>query len=347
MEAYTVCSLPGHRKIPPCRTARETTGRVLRDSLPRNLSWLHFPSLCHTYLSQYSQPLYITVHCHLQPNPVHARSWLHNPSSHLQVQSPACSKRRQPWIVQCKTITSLSRLCCQGVLLQEKEETCKQKHIFSPLLFHCSRQVVPLPHRGDPNAPPRFSPEICGVVTQTLTLTPHGQKSPPWSPAQVGVPLHCNDPRQEDDDDTRTRKAAGRIPCPADHSRRGAARRRRLGWPGRARPVGPAGRRSAMGQQPAPPRTAPPHGARAAGSSAWTTLGKRRETGEAGPHPRATASHARHRARSHSQRVPPPLLGKWGHAVWRLGAEAAKGTVLRGIRVHPSRELRRRCCLSR
>lgn len=152
--------------------ACETTGRVLRDSLPRNLSWLHFPSLCHTYLSQYFQPLYITVHCHLQPNPVHARSWLHNPSSHLQVRSPAWSKRRQPWIVQCKTTTSLSRLCCQGVLLQEKEETCKQKPIFSPLLFHCSRQVVPLPRRGDPNAPPRFSPEICGVVTQTLTRHP-------------------------------------------------------------------------------------------------------------------------------------------------------------------------------
>lgn len=91
------------------------------------------PHICRTHLSQHSQPFYTTVHCHLQSNPAHARSWLHDPSTHLQLQSPACHKRRQPRIAQCKT-TSLSRSCFHGVLLQEKEKTCKQKHFLTTSL---------------------------------------------------------------------------------------------------------------------------------------------------------------------------------------------------------------------
>lgn len=89
-----------------------------------------------------------------------------------------------------------------------------------------------LPSRND-----TFFPENCRVMTQTLSLTPHGQTSAPRSPAQ---PKHLST--------AVTREAAGRIPRPAD------GRHRR---PERARSGG-AARCDTMGQQTVPPRTTPP-----------------------------------------------------------------------------------------
>lgn len=69
--------------------------RALPNTYSKEDTTLFFSILAHIpQHSSSSRPFYLTVHCHLQPNPARIRSRLCNPSPHLQVQSPACHTRR-------------------------------------------------------------------------------------------------------------------------------------------------------------------------------------------------------------------------------------------------------------